>query len=150
MHCHLRYCHLPSCEPLFFDRCKNLSLSRPPRFLKLPFNQNPRDLRCVGWAESHQRFRWGHSFVLSMEIVCSSVGNEYEVMCNTCDCLLRGFRNPMSEPCIHACKKSRNKELNLLLTNTRLVHVTSTYYHRWYSMFEFTFNATYFHRVNDI
>jgi hypothetical protein len=30
------------------------------------------------------------------------------------------------------------------------VHITSTYYHSWYLVFEFTFNVTYFHRVSDV
>ena len=37
-----------------------------------------------------------------------------------------------------------------ILTNTRFKHVTSTYYHNWYLVFEFTFNATYFYRVIDM
>ena len=134
---HLFYCHLPSCETLLFDRFKNLSLSLsgPPYLLKLPFNQNPRDLRSVGWVESRQRLRRVQCiclFAFSMETVCSFVGDEYEVMCNTCDCLLRGFKSLASKPCILACNKSRNEELSLLLIGTKFVHVSSTYYHRWY------------------
>ena len=34
--------------------------------------------------------------------------------------------------------------------NIEFQHVTSTYYHSWYLVFEFTFNVTYFHRVIDI
>jgi hypothetical protein len=37
-----------------------------------------------------------------------------------------------------------------ILANTKFNYVTSTYYHSWYLMFEFTFNVTYFHRVIDI
>jgi hypothetical protein len=38
------------------------------------------------------------SFALSMAIVCSFVGDEYdEVMCNSSDCLLRGFWSLVSE-----------------------------------------------------
>jgi hypothetical protein len=37
-----------------------------------------------------------------------------------------------------------------LLSNTKFVHVTSTYYHSWNLVFEFTVNVTYFHRVSDI
>jgi hypothetical protein len=37
-----------------------------------------------------------------------------------------------------------------ILTNTKFVHVTSTYYHSWNLVFEFTINGTYFHRVSDI
>ena len=37
-----------------------------------------------------------------------------------------------------------------ILTNIEFKHVTSTYYHSWYLVFEFTFNDTYFHRVIDI
>ena len=37
-----------------------------------------------------------------------------------------------------------------ILTNTKFVHVTPTYYHSWYFVFEFTFNVTYFRRVSDI
>jgi hypothetical protein len=43
--------------------------------------------------------------------------------------------------------------LSLLIffhTNTKFVHVIFTYYHSWYLVFEFTFDVTYFHRVNDI
>ena len=32
-----------------------------------------------------------------MEIVCCFCGDEYEVPCNTCDWLLRGFWSPVSE-----------------------------------------------------
>lgn len=32
-----------------------------------------------------------------MEILCSFVGDEYEVVCNTCDCLVRGFWSPVSD-----------------------------------------------------
>jgi hypothetical protein len=38
----------------------------------------------------------------------------------------------------------------ITLTNTNFKHVTSTYYHSWYLVFEFTFNINYFHRVIDI
>jgi hypothetical protein len=34
-----------------------------------------------------------------------------------------------------------------ILTNTKFKHVPSTYYPSWYSMVEFKFNVTYFHRV---
>ena len=37
-----------------------------------------------------------------------------------------------------------------ILTNTKFVHVTSTYDHSWYLVFEFTINVTYSHRVSDI
>jgi hypothetical protein len=37
-----------------------------------------------------------------------------------------------------------------ILTNTKFVHVTFAYYHGGYLVFEFTFNATYFHTVSDI
>ena len=37
-----------------------------------------------------------------------------------------------------------------ILTNAKFENVTSTYYHTWYLVFEFTFNVTYFHRVIDI
>jgi hypothetical protein len=30
---------------------------------------------------------------------------------------------------------------------TKFKHVTSTYYHSWYLVFDFTFDVTYFHRV---
>ena len=36
-----------------------------------------------------------------------------------------------------------------ILTNTKLKHVTSTYYHSQYLVFEFTLNVTYFHRIID-
>ena len=36
-----------------------------------------------------------------------------------------------------------------ILTNTEFVHVTFTYYHSWYLVFEFTFSVTYFHRISD-
>ena len=36
-----------------------------------------------------------------------------------------------------------------ILTNTKFVHVTFTYYHSWYLVFEFTFIITYFDRVSD-
>ena len=31
-----------------------------------------------------------------------------------------------------------------ILTNTKFKYVTSTYYHSWYLVFEFTFSITYF------
>ena len=34
-----------------------------------------------------------------------------------------------------------------ILTNTKFIHATSTYYHRWYLVFEFTFNVTYCTRL---
>ena len=34
-----------------------------------------------------------------------------------------------------------------ILSNTKFKHATSTYYHSWYLVFEFTFNVTYFYRV---
>ena len=37
-----------------------------------------------------------------------------------------------------------------ILTNNEFKHVTSTYYHSWYLVFEFTFDDAYFHRVIDI
>ena len=37
-----------------------------------------------------------------------------------------------------------------ILTNTKFKHVTSTYYHSWYLVFELTFNVTFFHRVSEI
>jgi hypothetical protein len=37
-----------------------------------------------------------------------------------------------------------------ILTNTKFKHVTSTYYHSWYVVFEFTFIVIYFHRAIDI
>jgi len=37
-----------------------------------------------------------------------------------------------------------------IFTNTKLKMVTSTYYHSWYLVFEFTFDAPYFYRVIDI
>ena len=37
-----------------------------------------------------------------------------------------------------------------MLTNSKFKDVSSTYYHSWYLMFEFTFDVTYFHRVIDI
>ena len=37
-----------------------------------------------------------------------------------------------------------------ILTNTKFKRVTFTYYHTWYIVFEFTYNATYFHRVIDV
>ena len=37
-----------------------------------------------------------------------------------------------------------------IFTNTKSVHITSTYHHSWCSVFEFTLNVTYFHRVSDI
>ena len=37
-----------------------------------------------------------------------------------------------------------------ILTITKIKHVTSTYYHSWYLMFEFIINVTYFHGVIDI
>jgi len=36
-----------------------------------------------------------------------------------------------------------------ILTNPKIMHVTSRYYHSWYLVFEFTFNVTYFHRLSD-
>ena len=35
-----------------------------------------------------------------------------------------------------------------VLTNTKFVHVTSTYYRSWILVFVFTSNVTYFHRVS--
>ena len=37
-----------------------------------------------------------------------------------------------------------------ILTDTKFKYVTSTYYHSWYLVIEFTFNITYFQRVIDI
>ena len=37
-----------------------------------------------------------------------------------------------------------------ILTNTKFKHVTPTYYHSWYLVFEFTFMITCFHMVIDI
>ena len=37
-----------------------------------------------------------------------------------------------------------------ILTNPKFVHVTSTHYHSWCLVFEFTFNTTYFHRVSNV
>ena len=37
-----------------------------------------------------------------------------------------------------------------ILTDTKFKHVTSTYYHSWYLMYEFTINVACFHRVIDI
>ena len=34
--------------------------------------------------------------------------------------------------------------------NIKYKHVTSTYYHSWYLVFEFTFNVIDFHRIIDI
>jgi hypothetical protein len=60
----------------------------------------------------------------------------------------------------HKCASTFLPTMSLLLlslfiflhifTNTKFVHVTSTYYHSWNSVFEFTINVTYFHRVSDI
>jgi len=32
-------------------------------------------------------------------------------------------------------------------TNTRFKYVTSTYYHSWYLVFDFTFDVACFHRI---
>ena len=37
-----------------------------------------------------------------------------------------------------------------VLTDTKIKHVSSTYYHSWYLVFESTFDVTYFHMVIDI
>jgi len=38
-----------------------------------------------------------------------------------------------------------------ILTNIKLIHITSTHYHySIYLVFEFTFNVTYFHVVIDV
>ena len=37
-----------------------------------------------------------------------------------------------------------------ILTNTKFKHVTSTYYHSCYLVFEFTFDVNYSHRVIDV
>ena len=37
-----------------------------------------------------------------------------------------------------------------VLNNTQFKHITSTYYHSSYLVFEFTFNVTYIHWVIDI
>ena len=34
-----------------------------------------------------------------------------------------------------------------ILTNTKFKHVTSTFYHSSYLVFEYTYNVTYFHVV---
>ena len=41
------------------------------------------------------------------------------------------------------------KKFNIFI-DTKFAHVTSTYYHSWYLVFEFTFNVNYFHTVSDI
>ena len=37
-----------------------------------------------------------------------------------------------------------------ILDNSKIKHVTSTYYHSWYLVLEFTFNVTHFDRAIDL